>query len=137
MTTVRDHRAPLSSQWYLCKCIIRKGKRGKWHNKSGIFNNLFSSVGTGLKEFYCTCTRVQLKSRLPTQCNLNGHSMTTPLPMLSPRTVLLPPSPNGTFISALKNLVCISIPPPPLSLKLCKSEIANCVTQKCVMLGSV
>jgi len=43
-----------------------------------------------------------------TQCNLIGRSMTAPPPVISPSSILPPPSSPRAFIPAAKNLVCVS-----------------------------
>jgi hypothetical protein len=46
--------------------------------------------------------------RTPAQCNLIGRSMTAPPPVLSPGSILPPPSSPRSFIPATKDLACFS-----------------------------
>ena len=45
---------------------------------------------------------VELRSKLPTHCNLIGRSMTTPPPVLQPSSILPPPSSHCVFTPATK-----------------------------------
>jgi hypothetical protein len=57
----------------------------------------------------CMCIQSSpVKTRTPTQSNLIGRSMTAPPPVLSPSSILPPPSPPCAFIPATKNLMCVS-----------------------------
>ena len=72
----------------------------------------------------CVWERESAWIRIKTHWNMRGRSTTTPLPVLSPNSILPPPSSRRAFISARKNSACLKKMLRISSFILCTFEMA-------------